>query len=44
MLSYIFTCIWFDVTLQSDARKGPVETAVSTRTADMTPDILVLPR
>jgi len=44
MLSTMFTCLWFDVTLQSDVRKAPLETAVSNRTADMTPDILVLPR
>ena len=29
MLSTIFTCIWFDITLQSDVRKVPVETSVS---------------
>ena len=44
MLSTIFTCLWFDVTLQSDARKVPVETSVSARTADMTLDLLELPR
>ena len=40
MLSYIFTCIWFDVTLQSDARKAPVETSVSAQLYVMTPDSL----
>jgi len=40
MLSYIFTCIWFDVTLQSDARKVPVETSVSAQLYVMIPDSL----
>jgi len=40
MLSSIFTCIWFDVTLQSDARKVPVETSVSDQLYVMTPDNL----
>ena len=28
MLSSIFTCFWFDITLQSDARKVPLGTSV----------------
>jgi len=43
MLSYIFTCIWFDVTLQSDARKVPVETSVSAQLYVMTLDSLCCP-
>ena len=40
MLSTIFTCLWFDITLQSDARKVPVETSVSAQLYVMTPDSL----
>jgi hypothetical protein len=40
VLSSIFTCLWFDVTLQSDARKVPVETSVSAQLYVMTPDSL----
>ncbi len=40
MLSYIFTCIRFDVTLQSDVRKAPVETSVSAQLYVMTLDSL----
>ena len=36
MLSTIFTCIRFDITLQSDARKVPVETSVSAQLYVMT--------
>ena len=36
MLSAIFTCLWFDVTLQSDARKVPLETSVSAQLYVMT--------
>jgi len=43
MLSYIFTCLWFDVTLQSDARKVPLETSVSAQLYVMTPDSLCCP-
>jgi len=32
----MFTCLWFDVTLQSDARKVPVETSVSAQLYVMT--------
>ena len=32
--------LWFDVTLQSDARKVPVETSVSAQLYVMTPDSL----
>ncbi|SVE52481.1 uncharacterized protein METZ01_LOCUS505335, partial [marine metagenome] len=40
MLSYIFTCIWFDITLQSNVRKVPLETSVSAQLYVMTPDSL----
>ena len=40
MLSSIFTCLWFDVTLQSDVRKVPVETSVPAQLYVMTPDSL----
>ena len=36
MLSAIFTYLWFDVTLQSDASKVPVETFVSAQLYVMT--------
>ena len=43
MLSSIFTSLWFDVTLQSDVRKVPVETSVSAQLYVMTPDSLCCP-
>jgi len=40
MLSSMFTCFRFDVTLQSDARKVLVETSISAQPYVMTTDSL----
>jgi len=38
-----YRSLWFDVTLQSNARKVPVETSVSAQLYVMTPDSLCCP-
>ena len=38
-----YKSLWFDVTLQSDARKVPVETSVSAQLYVMIPDSLCCP-